>query len=1065
MLQTRQIFIILLTILIIVLAAVLVWRYVSEDVVLTLVTIRDASLLALQIAGISFLLYIVTTIIIWVFRPGEGILIVSFDVIRYEGKEAPKKRARPAGRKEKEKPAADDKDSKDFSIGKSLSDALITELVRISRIHQRERERPGPAVPRKMLMRRRASALPLVSTQSWDTTSADQSSGATLDPLFSSRASSISSGTTLDPLFSSRASGILTGTTAAPGQGDRESGTPSSQFELKEFTKGSKALPGRMINIGTKSPIVLTDAGTVGLGGSSISISGMLMLFKQLRANRDAEIVISGSMQSFKTFTRLTARLERTGKPLLICQVSDKIEGDEKIVKGKDVEKDEKIHELVRDLAFNIWQETLPSSVKSWKWLKYFTEALDGYQQYELTEEESCLEVASKNCLAAADIPHGYRSLFELSYNLAEIFYSNENYSEAEKLYSCAIRVYDITSSDAPTDNQVAEVYNRLGLSLAFQKKTMEAENAFRNVIDKNPKHPEAYFYLTITLAERDRVIEAKEIMDKAREQGLLEKIPSIKLGNFYSNLGLKEEAEKTYLRATESKTEDGYPHYLLGNLYSDRGDLEEAVEQYKRAIELSPEQPLPYIELGFIYYNWSLKTEQNFLAEAKSKYEQANKLTPGYPSSHNNLGVIHEDENDIQSAIAEYNRALEVDPTFLVSYNNLARLYLKIKQPEDAIAIYRRALMYITNDPSIHNELGLIYNDLERIDEAIYEYNMAIGINPGFAFSYNNLGVAYEKLDQTDEAIKEYQQALKLDPALLVSYSNLARIYKQQGRLDDAVAEYERGIAQNPALSFLHTDLGFLYDQQGRTDEAQEIFTRVVEGDPKLTDAYSGLGWIYERKGEIDETIKLNRLAIKKDPQASFPHYELGRIFDQQGDAKKAVSEFKKAAQLNAIFAAPHDGIGVIYERQGRIDEAIDKFRLAIRIDRKFANSYVNLARIYAKQGRRSEALDLGEEAVRIERANRWVRASLAACYRRLGDEAEYAAQVAACRLMAVQPYENEYDKAGFEALCGNAEAVFPLLKIVLEKNQRAPVFINKDPDFDFIRNDPRFKTLVGIS
>ena len=57
----------------------------------------------------------------------------------------------------------------------------------------------------------------------------------------------------------------------------------------------------------------------------------------------------------------------------------------------------------------------------------------------------------------------------------------------------------------------------------------------------------------------------------------------------------------------------------------------------------------------------------------------------------------------------------------------------------------------------------------------------------------------------------------------------------------------------------------------------------------------------------------------------------------------------------------------------------------------------------------------------------------------------------------------DDEYDRACFEANCGNIDIALELLKVGLEKNQVTKKWAKNDPDFENIRDDPRFKELVG--
>jgi hypothetical protein len=49
------------------------------------------------------------------------------------------------------------------------------------------------------------------------------------------------------------------------------------------------------------------------------------------------------------------------------------------------------------------------------------------------------------------------------------------------------------------------------------------------------------------------------------------------------------------------------------------------------------------------------------------------------------------------------------------------------------------------------------------------------------------------------------------------------------------------------------------------------------------------------------------------------------------------------------------------------------------------------------------------------------------------------------------------------FESICGNVYEALVLLKVALEKKQTSLAWARRNPDFELIRDDPRFKALVG--
>jgi len=58
----------------------------------------------------------------------------------------------------------------------------------------------------------------------------------------------------------------------------------------------------------------------------------------------------------------------------------------------------------------------------------------------------------------------------------------------------------------------------------------------------------------------------------------------------------------------------------------------------------------------------------------------------------------------------------------------------------------------------------------------------------------------------------------------------------------------------------------------------------------------------------------------------------------------------------------------------------------------------------------------------------------------------------------------ETEYNRACFEAICGNTDQAIDLLEQALVMKQTSPEWVRGDPDLDFIREDPRFQALVGM-
>jgi tetratricopeptide (TPR) repeat protein len=287
--------------------------------------------------------------------------------------------------------------------------------------------------------------------------------------------------------------------------------------------------------------------------------------------------------------------------------------------------------------------------------------------------------------------------------------------------------------------------------------------------------------------------------------------------------------------------------------------------------------------------------------------------------------------------------------------------------------------------------------------------------------------GAVYQRLNRYHTAIFEYQLAIALDPSNASSYNGLGRVYRALGRYDEAIAACQQAIELDPKFAYPHYCLGNVYDDLRRYDEAIAEYQRAIELDPKY----------------------------------AYPHNGLGNVYRAFGRYNEAIAEYQRAIELDPKYAYPYNGLGNVYRDLGRYNESISAHQRAIELYPQYAISYIDLGNDFRALGRHEEAIAAYQHAIGLNPKLGKAHFSLAACYRKLGREAEYAEQIKIARKLIAQ--ENEYNRACLESVCGNVDEALRLLKIALEKKQISSAWARRDPDFDFIRDDPRFKALVG--
>jgi tetratricopeptide (TPR) repeat protein len=188
-----------------------------------------------------------------------------------------------------------------------------------------------------------------------------------------------------------------------------------------------------------------------------------------------------------------------------------------------------------------------------------------------------------------------------------------------------------------------------------------------------------------------------------------------------------------------------------------------------------------------------------------------------------------------------------------------------------------------------------------------------------------------------------------------------------------------------------------------------------------------------------------------------------MGYVYNDTKRYDEAVHSFKQAIKLQPSGTLPYPwyGLGVVYRSMGRHDKAIAAYQKAIELDPKDAFPWNGLGDVYSAMGHHDEALAAYQKAIELKPKNAILRTSLAACLRKAGLDAEYRKHLSKAREMIAE--ENQYARACFEAVAGNVDDALTFLRTAFEKKQISTAWAQRDPDLEFIRDDPCFQRLVA--
>ena len=330
-------------------------------------------------------------------------------------------------------------------------------------------------------------------------------------------------------------------------------------------------------------------------------------------------------------------------------------------------------------------------------------------------------------------------------------------------------------------------------------------------------------------------------------------------------------------------------------------------------------------------------------------------------------------------------------------------------------------------------------------------------------SFSRGMINLRTGSRDSLDRAIHYFEKAAEMDPNYAGAWAALSAAYDLKGgflsipELSHKAVEFaEKAVKLNPRLSHAHQFLGGAYSTLGRYDEAIAAMTEAVRLEPNNAGAHGSLARAYWLgKGMVEEAIVELEHAVSINPQAGYSYLQLVFLHTLVGNYTRAEAAAKHAIELQERYISGKEGLQVVgahtrlgycYYRQGRYDEAIQEYE------------------------RESEFLKTSDHALR-ERSLTELEQKLGAVYVRKGmtEEAEQHFKSAVKRFEqrlgrgSDDPF-TKYYIACLYSLKGDSDKAIKYLGESLGPLKAINTLRAKgDPDFENLREDPRFREMIG--
>jgi len=279
----------------------------------------------------------------------------------------------------------------------------------------------------------------------------------------------------------------------------------------------------------------------------------------------------------------------------------------------------------------------------------------------------------------------------------------------------------------------------------------------------------------------------------------------------------------------------------------------------------------------------------------------------------------------------------------------------------------------------------------------------------------------------------------------------------------------YQQAVSLDPDFALAHVSIAWLYNYWGRKGykpreeafpKARIVLDTAYKIDKEIPEYYIVLAEI-RLWDEWDWTAaeREYKRAIMLNPGNSNAHREYARFLRMMGRYDEAIEEIEKTQKIDPYNIDSYGEAIVNYTLLGDYEKTLEAFGKAEKLDPENPYVYQHLGRMYYKQGNYNKALEIFQEIKTTgieEEDTRNFRFGYIYALAGRRDEAKKLLQK-----MINQKASAEYIAMIYGALGENDKAFEWLEKAYNEHNWAMP-FLKADIEWDPIRSDPRFETLM---
>jgi TolB-like protein/DNA-binding winged helix-turn-helix (wHTH) protein len=295
-------------------------------------------------------------------------------------------------------------------------------------------------------------------------------------------------------------------------------------------------------------------------------------------------------------------------------------------------------------------------------------------------------------------------------------------------------------------------------------------------------------------------------------------------------------------------------------------------------------------------------------------------------------------------------------------------------------------------------------------------------------------LGRYYWFAFQTDKGREYFQKAIDLQPDYAAGWSGIADSY-----LGDAIG----GIARPANV----------------VPQGEAAARKAVELDDSLAEAHNSMAAAYFCRWDLERAERESARALELNPGLAESHHFRAYVLEGLNRTEDAVEEERKAMELDP-FARPWALVYALI-RARQFKAALTEAMLRSQAQPSNADLHGALSDAYLANGMDREAAHEMETALQLD-GDPKSAAAVHKAFTHGGMQAVLEWQLRDFKKRAASQYVPWLNFAGLSATLKRKDETLLYLENAYHEREPKLAKMQNDPDFDFLRSDPRYQTLV---